>query len=200
MKEIFGVDTRVAYLLGVMSLVVVERIGELVVARRNLRRLLARGAVEEGAGHYPVMVALHTLFLLSCPAEIFLLDRPFIPWLAAVAGAVLIAAMCLRCWVVGTLGDRWTTRIVVLPGAEPVTGGPFRYLRHPNYLAVVLEIVAIPMIHTAWLTAIVFTLANAALLRVRIRAEEAALSRVSGYHEAFARNRGAAAGAPSGEP
>jgi methyltransferase len=178
-------DTRVLYTL-LVALVALGRLFELRVAARNRQRLLARGGVEVAPGHYPWMVALHTAFLVSCPLEVWLLNRPFVPLLAGTMLFLLVAAAALRWWVISTLDGRWTTRIVVLPGVPPVTGGPYRLLRHPNYLAVILEIFSLPLIHTAWLTAIVFTLANAWLLRVRIRAEEAGLSRVSGYEAAFA--------------
>jgi methyltransferase len=97
-----------------------------------------------------------------------------------------LLATVLRYWAIGTLGSRWNTRIVVVPGAAPVVGGPFRFLRHPNYLAVILEIAFLPLLHSAWLSAVVFSLANAALLRVRIAAEEKALAEASGYERAFA--------------
>ena len=159
-------------LLGVVGL---ERLFELSLSRRNLRALRAKGAVEVGQGHFPVMVALHTAFLFSCGAEVWIFARPFTPWLGAVALAVTVAAQALRYWAVTTLGERWNTRVVVLPGAEPVVGGPYRFVRHPNYLAVVLELIALPLVHGAWATAVVFTLANAWLLSVRIRVEEQAL-------------------------
>lgn len=178
-------DTRVLYSL-LVALVALGRLFELRVASRNRRRLLARGGVEVAPGHYPWMVALHTAFLVSCPLEVWILGRPFVPFLAGVMLILLAAAAALRWWVISTLDGRWTTRIVVLPGVPPVTGGPYRFLRHPNYFAVILEIVSLPMVHTAWLTALAFTAANAWLLRVRIRAEEAGLSRVSGYEAAFA--------------
>ena len=178
-------DTRVAYTV-LVALVALGRLFELRIASRNRRRLLARGGVEVAPGHYPWMVGLHTAFLVSCPLEVWLLDRPFVPLLAGSMLFLLVIAAALRWWVIKTLDGRWTTRIVVLPGVPPVTGGPYRFLRHPNYLAVILEIFSLPMIHTAWLSALVFSLADALLLRVRIRAEEAGLSRVSGYEDAFA--------------
>lgn len=165
--------TRLLY-TGLVALVALQRLAELTVSRRNEVRLRSRGAVEAGAGHYPVMVALHTGFLAACAAEVWLLDRPFVPALAAAALAVLLAASALRAWTLATLGGRWTTRVLVLPGEEPVTGGPYRHLRHPNYLAVVLEVAALPLVHTAWLTALVFSAADALLLWVRIRTEEGA--------------------------
>ena len=167
-------DTRLLFTL-LIAAVAIGRLIELRIAERHRQSLLARGGREEGAGHYPWMVALHTAFLFSSPLEVWLLGRPFVPALAGAMLAMLAAAVALRWWVIGTLGERWTTRIVVLPGAPLVTGGPFRFLRHPNYLAVATEIAVLPLVHTAWLTALVFSLLNAWLLFVRIRAEEAAL-------------------------
>ena len=158
-------------------MVALERLFELRVARRNARVALARGGREYGAGHFPAMVALHTGFLIACPVEVLALDRPFIPWLAVPAVAGVLAAQALRYWCVATLGDRWNVRILVVPNAPLSSAGPYRWLRHPNYLAVVVEMVALPLVHTAWLTAGAFSLANAAMLRVRIRSEDAALGR-----------------------
>jgi methyltransferase len=182
---LLGVPPPYLY-LGLLALVIVQRLAELVVSERHTRRLVARGATEAGAGHYPVMVALHTAFLASCPAEVFLLHRPFLPWLGGAMLLLLLLTTGLRYWAISTLGERWTTRILVLPGAPPVAAGPYRFLRHPNYLAVIVEIFALPLVHSAWLTAVVFSLANALLLRVRIRAEEAALAATSGYAATFA--------------
>jgi len=191
-------DTRILYTV-LVALVALGRLFELRIASRNRRRLLARGGVEVAPGHYPWMVGLHTALLISCPLEVWLLRRPFVPLLAGSMLLLLVLAGALRWWVIETLDGRWTTRIVVLPGVPPVTGGPYRFLRHPNYLAVILEIFSLPMIHTAWLTALVFSLADALLLRVRIRAEEAGLSRVSGYEAAFAdRPRLIPGGVPGG--
>jgi len=168
-------DTRLLF-TGLVALVALQRLGELALAGRNRRWLLAQGGREVGAGHYPAMVALHIAFLVSCLAEVWGLDRPFVPWLAVGALAVLVLATGLRYWTLRTLGRRWTTRVIVLPGAPRIESGPYRFLAHPNYLAVVLEIAALPLVHTAWLTAAVFTVANALLLTVRIRVEERGLS------------------------
>jgi len=184
MSEILGFDSRHAY-GALMGLIVLERLMELVVARRNLRQALSQGALEVGASHYPWMVTLHTLFLLACPLEVFLLGRPFRPVLGWAALAIVVGTMGLRYWAVTTLGGRWTTRIVVWPGRPPVLGGPYRFLRHPNYLAVILEIAALPLVHGAWLTALVFSVLNGLLLRVRIREEEAALEKASPYFAAL---------------
>ena len=169
------VDTRVLFTL-VLAAVVAERLVELVVSRRHERRLRARGAVEVGREHYPWMVVLHATFLAACLAEVWLLGRPFVPALAAAMALLVVLSMALRYWTIATLGDRWTTRVLVLPRAPLVTGGPFRFLRHPNYLAVAMEIFAIPLLHTAWLTAALWGGANLAVLAVRIRVEERALA------------------------
>jgi methyltransferase len=132
------------------------------------------------------MVLLHTAFLICCPLEVWLLDRPFLPALGIPMLLLVVLATGLRYWVISTLDGRWTTRIVVLPGASPVAGGPYRFLRHPNYLAVITEILALPLVHTAWLTAAVFSILNGLLLRVRIRAEEEALARMTDYGTVFA--------------
>jgi methyltransferase len=177
------VTSQILYLcfLGLLGL---ERAGELVLSLRNARAARAAGAVEAGRGHYPVMVAFHSLFLLSCALEVTLVPRAFPAVLGWVALGVAVAAQGLRYWAVASLGVRWNTRVLVWPGVPPVTGGPYRFLRHPNYLAVVLEMVAVPLVHGAWITAVVFSLGNALLLRVRIRTEERALGRP--WAEAFA--------------
>jgi methyltransferase len=160
--------------LALLALLAAERGAELVVSTRHARRVLARGGVEAGRGHYPAMVAFHALFLVACALEAVLHPEPPPPVALAAVGGVL-AAQALRWWAVATLGERWSTRIVVLPGAEPVTGGPYRYLRHPNYLAVALEMACVPLAYGSWRTALAFSAGNAWLLAVRIRAEERAL-------------------------
>lgn len=158
-----------------LALVGVERIAELVLSKRHAAAILARGGVEHGQGHYPVMVVLHTAFLAGCALEPWLLDRPFVPLLGIPALALALAAQGIRWWAITTLGVHWNTRVIVLPNAPRIGGGPYRFFPHPNYVAVVLEGIALPLIHTAWITALVFTLLNALLLTVRIRTEDAAL-------------------------
>ncbi|MEU7137097.1 isoprenylcysteine carboxyl methyltransferase family protein [Streptomyces sp. NPDC046261] len=155
--------------------VAAERGVELVVALRNARWSLARGGVETGRGHYPPMVALHTGLLAGCLLEVVLGDRPFVPALGWPMLGVLLCAQGLRWWCVRALGRRWNTRVIVVPGLPLATGGPYRLLRHPNYVAVVAEGLALPLVHTAWVTAVVFTALNAVLLTVRVRCEETAL-------------------------
>ncbi|NVN49445.1 isoprenylcysteine carboxyl methyltransferase family protein [Mycolicibacterium hippocampi] len=151
----------------------VERIAELVVSQRNLKWSRAHGGVEFGAGHYPVMVLLHTGLLVGCLVEAA--HREFIPTLGWSMFAVVIAAQGLRWWCITTLGRQWNTRVMVVPDAGRITGGPYRFLSHPNYVAVVLEGVALPLVHSAWITATVFTVLNAVLLWVRISVEDEAL-------------------------
>jgi methyltransferase len=171
--------------LALVLVVVAQRLLELRVARVNARRARAAGAIEVGSGHYPLMVALHTAFLLAGPLEVVLLKRPLHPPLALAMLLLLVASALLRYWVMRTLGDRWTTRVLVFPGRSAVRSGPYRYLRHPNYLGVGIEIVALPMVHTAWLTAALFSLLNALLLQRRIRVEEEALRRYCSYDQVF---------------
>ncbi|OSC40044.1 isoprenylcysteine carboxyl methyltransferase family protein [Mycobacterium decipiens] len=155
--------------------VVFERLAELVVAQRNARWSFAQGGKEFGRPHYAVMVVLHTALLLGCIVEPWALHRPFLPWLGWPMLAVLVGSQGLRWWCVKSLGKRWNTRVIVLPDVALVRRGPYRWMHHPNYVAVVAEGIALPLVHTAWLTALCFTLANAILLTVRIRVENSVL-------------------------
>jgi methyltransferase len=188
-------DTQKLYLV-LIALIVVERLVELVITRRNLAWARSQGAREHGSDHYPWMVAIHATFLIACPFEAIALDRPFVPVLGVPMLALLVGAMALRYWAIATLGPRWTTKIVVVPGLPVVTRGPYHFLRHPNYLAVIVEVAALPLVHTAWITALVWSAANALVLRARIAAEEEALRRESDYDGAMAGRR---ALVPSGE-
>ena len=153
----------------------VERVVELVVAKRNLAWALARGGEEHGFAHYPVMVVLHTGLLVGCLVEVLVAGRPFEAVLGWPMFVLVLAAQALRWWCLRTLGPQWNTRIIVGPGLALVGGGPYRFFRHPNYVAVVVEGVALPLVHSAWVTALVFTVLNAVLLTVRIRVEDRAL-------------------------
>lgn len=153
----------------------IERLVELIVSKRNARWAFAHGGEEFGRGHYPVMVAVHTALLLGCVGEVWALHRPFIAWLGWPMLALVALSQALRWWCVATLGHRWNTLVIVVPQAPLVHRGPYRWLHHPNYVAVVVEGAALPLVHTAWLTAASFTLVNALLLTVRIRVENAAL-------------------------
>ncbi|MBI2396147.1 MAG: hypothetical protein HYV09_41675 [Deltaproteobacteria bacterium] len=172
--------------LGALGLLGLERLYELVLSRRNAERARARGGFEVGRAQFRVMAAVHTLFLFSCAAEVALLGRAFPGVLGVVAIAAAIAAQALRYWAIRTLGESWNVRILVVPNAPPVTHGPYRFVRHPNYLAVIVEMLAVPLAHGAWITALVFSIANALLLVLRIRAEERALG--AAWSSAFARH------------
>lgn len=154
----------------------VERLAELVVSKRNAAWSFARGGVETGREHFPFMVVLHTGFLVGALVEVWVL-RPDPPgWLVAVMVLLAVASQVLRWWCITTLGPRWNTRVIVVPGLAPVTGGPYRWFSHPNYVAVVVEGFALPLVGGAWITALVFTVVNAGLLRVRLRVENEALA------------------------
>ena len=161
---------------GLVALVIVIRLAELRVARRNRAWAMGRGGVESGAEHYPVMVSLHTALFAGCLLEVPLADRPFLPWLGCPMLALLVGAHVLRWWCIRTLGPQWNTRVIRVPDVPLVSGGPYRWLRHPNYVAVVVEGFALPLVHTAWITALAFTVLNALLLRVRLRVETEALA------------------------
>lgn len=163
-----------------VGVVAVERLSELLTARRNASWSFAHGGAEYGRGHYPAMVVLHTGLLVGALAEAWLSGRAFIPVLGWTMFAIVIAAQALRRWCMATLGPQWNTRVLVVPGAPRVSRGPYRFLRHPNYVAVVAEGFALPLVHTAWITAVLFTLLNALLLRVRIGVEERALTSLFG--------------------
>lgn len=173
-------DTRWLF-LGLIGLVVLERLLELVITERNARKLRARGGFEVGRAHFVPMALLHTGLLVAAPLEVFGFDRPFIPALGGAMFLAVVGTMVLRYWAITSLGDRWTTRVFVVPDEPPVAKGPYRWLRHPNYLAVIVEVAALPLVHSAWWTAIAFSLGNALVLRTRIRVEEEALGANSDY-------------------
>lgn len=165
--------------LAFVALIAVQRLLELVVSRSHERWARAHGAREFGAEHFGWMKLMHTAFLVACPLEVVLLDRPFVPALGYLMLGLIFVAQLLRYWAMRTLGKQWNVRVLVVPGMPRVTGGPYRYLSHPNYVAVVVEIFAIPLVHTAWVTAIVFSLLNAWMLSVRIPIEDHALEQFS---------------------
>jgi methyltransferase len=162
-----------------IGLVAAERLTEVVVAERNRGWSRRHGGVEFGARHYPVMVALHTGLLAGCLAEPILLHRPFIPALGWPMLAIVVAAQALRWWCIATLDQQWNTRVIVIRGAARIVGGPYRFVPHPNYLAVIAEGIALPLVHSGWITALVFSVLNAALLRTRVKVENAALASMS---------------------
>jgi methyltransferase len=158
-----------------VALVGGERIAELVVSVRNAAWSRERGGIETGLGHYPFMVVLHTGLLAGALVEAWVREPDVSAGLAWSMTSLVLASQALRWWCIATLGRRWNTRVIVVPGLPLVVGGPYRWLRHPNYVAVVAEGAALPLVHAAWITAVVFTVLNAGLLAVRIRVEDQAL-------------------------
>jgi len=168
--------TSFGWYVVLIAAVALERVAELRLSLRHAAWALDRGGIETGRGHYPPMVVLHTALLAGALVEVAVAHRPWIPVLGWTMLAVVAAAQALRWWCIATLGVRWNTRVIVVPGLALVTTGPYRFLRHPNYVAVVAEGVALPLVHTAWVTATVFTVLNAWLLTVRLRCENRALA------------------------
>ena len=168
-----------------VALVALQRLAELRLSRQNEKRLRELGAREHAAGHFIVMQLLHTLWLISIVVEVVWLQPAFHASVSVPAALCFGIGQGLRYAAIKALGGRWCVRILILPGAAPITGGVYRYLRHPNYLGVVLEIAALPLMHSAWRTAVLFSLANVLLLAVRIREEERALTGNGGYGEAL---------------
>lgn len=155
----------------------VERFIELGVSVRNARWAFARGGRESGRGHFGPMVALHTGLILACALEPLLAGRSFVGALAVPAAVLALGSQALRWWCIRTLGPRWNTRIVVVPHLPLVRRGPYRLLPHPNYVAVAIEGIALPLVASGWVTALAFTALNAVLLLgFRIPAEERAMS------------------------
>lgn len=177
--------TRIAF-SALWACVVAQRLWELRISRRHERALRERGATEHASEQMPWMVSLHTTWLAASLLEVWLLSRPFVWELAVPALLVFGLGQGLRIAAMRTLGERWTVRVITPPrGEPPVSGGIYRYLRHPNYLGVGLEIAALPMVHGAYLSALVFSALNGILLRARVRAEERALSQTSDYADVF---------------
>ncbi len=155
--------------------VAASRVGELLYSRRNQRRLAARGAAKAVDPAYAWLVLVHGGYLAAAPLEVAWLQRPFLPWLGIPALVLLIAANAFRYWVIRTLGAHWNTEIVASQRLGVISRGPYRWMRHPNYAAVLVEVAALPLVHTAWLTALAATMANIAAVTRRIKAEEIVL-------------------------
>ena len=162
--------------LVVTLLLIVQRLGELLLARRNEKWAKSRGGIEYGRDHYWMFIVLHASWFIAFNVEAFLSGGELWPgW--QIAALLLIAAQGLRYWTIYSLGRYWNTRIIVIPGSDLTVSGPFRFARHPNYIAVIIEIAAVPALFDAWYTAAVFTVLNALLLfKIRIPAEERALA------------------------
>jgi methyltransferase len=180
-----------------IPVMILFRLLELRSAKRNHEQLVARGAVEIGANHYPAFVVLHVLWFVGMIVEVLFLTRPINPFWPALL-PIFIGARLLRFTAMRALADRWSTRIMVLPGAQPVSTGPYRYLRHPIYVAVVAELISLPLIFSAYVTAITIALLNAILLRIRIRAEEKALREIGRNYESVSAGQVSAGGRRGG--
>ncbi len=165
--------------------VIFQRLYELRVSQQHEQALRARGAIEHAAQQMPWMVFVHTGWLFAMLIEVFVFERPFVRWLAVLSLSVFALGQILRLAAMRTLGPRWTVKVITLPSEPPVTSGVYRWLRHPNYLGVILEIAALPLFHSAWVTALLFSLANALVLFFRIRAEENALNKDNAYAAHF---------------
>ena len=159
----------------ILAAVLAQRLGELVYARANTRRLLAKGGTEFGAGHYPLFALLHSAWLVVQALWLIFMSLENVIWpLVAVYGALQL----FRAWILLSLGERWTTRVIVLPDEPLVRAGPYRFIRHPNYWLVCAEIAILPLIFGAWPLALAFSILNGALLFHRIRIENAALNQL----------------------
>ena len=176
--------TRIAFLI-LLAWVGLERLAELRLSRSHQRGLANGGAQKHRDPQYPWMIALHTGVLIGAAAEVILLRRPFIVPLAAVALLLFVAATLMRWWVIRTLGIHWNTEVVNSAPLGVVSGGPFRWIRHPNYAGVFVELITLPLIHTAWITAAFAAVGNALVLRSRLRVEEPLLDAVPTYRAAM---------------
>jgi methyltransferase len=178
--------TTIAFLI-LLACVGAERLLELQVSRRHQRDLATCGARKQNDPQYRWMIALHAGVLIGAALEVTLLHRPFIVWLAIPALLLFVFATFLRWWVIRTLGVHWNTEVVDSAALGVVSDGPFRWIRHPNYLGVIVEVIALPLIHTAWITAAFAAVGNACVLRNRLRVEESVLDAVPAYRTSMSR-------------
>lgn len=166
----------------ILSIVIIQRLLELVIAKRNEKNMRAQGAYEVGASHYPLMILLHVSFFISLLIEVNIFNLTPSP-LFLLFLVMFLCVQGLRIWCLTSLGSFWNTKIIVLPGAHVVTKGPYKYLRHPNYLVVSMEIALLPLMFEAYFTAICFTILNAIMLSIRIPTEERALKEATNYEQ-----------------
>ena len=178
------VTTIIMYIIFLM-IVSATRLMEMQISRRNASWAFKNGGLEVGKTHFKFMVVLHTAFICSCGIEVLFTHRPFIPALGYPMIGLAISAQIIRFYTISVLGKFWNARVIFVPEQPVITHGLYQYIRHPNYLAVIVEIFALPMIHTAWITAIFFSILNAWMLTVRIRSEEQALSEHCRYMDSF---------------
>lgn len=168
----------------IITIVILQRLVELIIARRNEKWMLRQGAYEAGARHYPLMVVMHIAFFLSLLLEVSIVNRVLSPlWIVLLT--LFLIAQVARIWCLTSLGKFWNTKIIILPGANVVKKGPYQFMRHPNYVIVTTELLVLPLLFSAYFTAIVFSLLNLWMLSVRIPAEEKALKKATNYKERF---------------
>lgn len=168
----------------VITIVIAQRLVELIIANRNEKWMRSQGAFEAGAGHYPIMVSMHMAFFISLILEVLVIDRPLSSlWIPLLV--LFLMAQIARFWCLTSLGRFWNTKIIILPGADVVRKGPYQFIRHPNYVIVATELLVLPLMFSAYFTAIVFSLLNLWMLSVRIPIEEKALKEVTNYKEEF---------------
>jgi methyltransferase len=168
----------------IIAIVIIQRLVELIIAKRNEKWMRSRGAFEAGAVHYPIMVTMHIAFFISLLVEVLVTNKPLSPLWIPLLSLFLIAQIA-RVWCLASLGTFWNTKIIILPGADVVKKGPYKFIRHPNYVIVATELLVLPLIFSAYFTAIVFSLLNIWMLSVRIPVEEKALTEVTNYREEF---------------
>ncbi|WP_153730869.1 isoprenylcysteine carboxyl methyltransferase family protein [Sporosarcina obsidiansis] len=168
----------------VFIVVVIQRFVELVIAKRNENWMRSQGAIEVGASHYKWMVLMHTAFFVSLLVEVFTFGRPLLPFWSVLL-AIFLLMQILRVWCLSSLGKFWNTKIMVLPGAVVQTKGPYRWIRHPNYVIVTTELLVLPLLFSAYFTVCLFFVLNVWMLSVRIPAEERALRELTNYNEVF---------------
>ncbi|RSD26558.1 isoprenylcysteine carboxyl methyltransferase family protein [Mesobacillus subterraneus] len=167
-----------------VGVIIFQRLMELVIARRNESWMKKRGAIEFGKGHYPAMVTIHTAFFIFLIFEVIYFDKSLSSYWPILL-AVFIFTQAMRVWALSSLGKFWNTKIIILPGADVVKKGPYKIIKHPNYLIVAVEFIVIPLMFNAYITMIVFTLLNIIILSIRIPAEEKALRELTKYETAF---------------
>lgn len=168
----------------IIAIVILQRLIELIVAKRNEKWMLSQGAFEAGARHYPLMVLMHIAFFISLLMEVIVFDRPLTKiWIALLV--IFLLAQIARIWCLTSLGKFWNTKIIVLPGAKVIKKGPYKFIRHPNYVIVATELLVLPLLLGAYFTAVIFSLLNLWMLSVRIPVEEAALKRATNYTKEF---------------
>lgn len=171
----------------IISFVIAQRLIEILIAKRNEKVMLSKGAFEVGASHYPFMILLHGSFFISLIIEVLFFNRTLSP-LFMYLMVLFILVQLIRIWCLSSLGSYWNTKIIILPGANVIKKGPYVYIKHPNYLVVCFEIILLPIMFQAYFTAICFTILNFVMLSVRIPIEEKALKEVTDYEQKFQSN------------